>query len=108
MPFELLIRTLLRRISLLAKIHCEANWELPYKEIIAQANTIPLGKSDLRWVDWERYSTRQRQRMNLGGFVGASGYSGSVAPFLPLILLGQFVHVGKNTTFGLGKFLVQA
>lgn len=107
LSFELFMRTLLRRSSLLAQIHCETTWNLPYKTIIEQAGGISQAENQLRWIDWERYSNRQRRRMNFGGFVGTTVYQGELAPFLPLILLGQFLHLGKNTTFGLGKYLVR-
>ncbi|MGP8330291.1 MAG: CRISPR system precrRNA processing endoribonuclease RAMP protein Cas6 [Methanosarcinaceae archaeon] len=109
LPFALFIRTLLRRISLLGVIHCDGGWDLPYKQIIEQAEqTVRNARSDLTWVDWERYSTRQHQRMHFGGFVGTTEYAGELSPFLPLILLGQYLHVGKNTTFGLGKYRIES
>ena len=101
------MRNILRRISLLGKIHCGSTWELPYKEILEQAaKHVKLVDSNTGWYDWERYSNRQRTRMNMGGIIGTFTYEGNVAPFLPLILLGQFTHIGKNTTFGLGKYLL--
>lgn len=107
LPFELFARTVLRRISLLGRIHCGSDWELPYKEILNQADqTVQLTQSDLTWVDWERYSARQDRRMNLGGFVGGVTYEGNLMPFLSLIALGEFVHIGKNTSFGLGKYIM--
>ena len=106
-PFDLFIRSLLRRISLLARIHCNAEWDLPYKDIITAAGqNVRLAEHRTRWYDWERYSNRQKTRMNMGGIVGTLVYEGELAPFLPLLLLGQFTHVGKNTTFGLGKYVV--
>lgn len=107
LPFDLFVRTLLRRISLLGRIHCESDWDLPYQEIIEQAEQdVHMVESDLTWVDWERYSTRQKKRMKLGGIIGTITYEGQLPPFLPFIYLGQFIHIGKNTTFGLGKYVV--
>lgn len=106
-PFELFIRNLLRRISLLGKIHCESSWDLPYGEIIEQAtNSVHLLDNQLTWHSMERYSNRQGKKMNIGGFEGTVIYEGQFRSFLPLIILGQFTHVGKNTTFGLGKYVL--
>jgi CRISPR/Cas system endoribonuclease Cas6 (RAMP superfamily) len=81
---------------------------LPYKEIIDQAATqVKLVKSNTSWYDWERYSNRQQQRMNMGGIVGELVYEGELAPFLPLLRLGMYTHIGKNTTFGLGKYVAR-
>lgn len=105
--FGLFIRSLLRRISLLARIHCDARWDLPYQDIIAAAEQkVRLVKHRTSWYDWERYSNRQKTRMNMGGVVGSLTYEGELAPFLPLLLLGQYTHIGKNTTFGLGKYVL--
>jgi len=106
-PFDLLMRNILRRISLLGRIHCESDWDLPYKDILSQAEQdVQLVKSNTSWYNWERYSNRQRTRMNMGGIMGNLVYEGELAPFIPLIVLGQFTHIGKNTTFGLGKYVI--
>jgi CRISPR/Cas system endoribonuclease Cas6 (RAMP superfamily) len=37
-------------------------------------------------------------------FVVNITYEGNLAPFLPLLRAGETMHVGKGTSFGLGKF----
>ena len=44
-----------------------------------------------------------RRAIYLGGLVGTAAYEGDFAEFLPWLLWGQLVHVGKNATFGLGR-----
>jgi CRISPR/Cas system endoribonuclease Cas6 (RAMP superfamily) len=46
--------------------------------------------------------------MKMGGFVGKVEYQGQVSEFIPLFKLGEKVHVGKATGFGLGKYDVQS
>ncbi|MCM8779198.1 MAG: CRISPR system precrRNA processing endoribonuclease RAMP protein Cas6 [Candidatus Omnitrophica bacterium] len=104
--FHILIRALLHRLSALAYFHCGFTLELDYNLLISQAEKIKIKKSNLNWFDWERYSTRQNTKMKLGGFVGQITYEGDFKPFLPLVALGQFTHVGKNCTFGLGKYRI--
>ncbi len=58
----------------------------------------------IRWVDWERYSARPETRMLMGGFVGTAAFAGELAEFLPLLRLGEWVHVGKGTVMGLGLY----
>ena len=57
-------------------------------------NQVQLAEARTRWVDWERYSSRQDTRMKLGGFVGEVVYEGNLAPFLPYLVLGEMLHVG--------------
>jgi hypothetical protein len=42
--------------------------------------------------------------MKMGGFVGGVEYRGEISGFLPLLMLGEKVHVGKATGFGLGRY----
>jgi len=42
--------------------------------------------------------------MKMGGFVGDISFKGDLEKFLPFIILGEYIHVGKGTSFGLGKY----
>jgi CRISPR-associated endoribonuclease Cas6 len=103
--FDLLIRSLLRRASLLAELHGNMKWSLDYHALIqyAQENAT-LVKSELYNSDWERYSNRSEQRIKIMAFGGKIHYQGAIAPFLPLIQLGHYIHIGKKTSFGMGKY----
>lgn len=105
--FHVLIRALLRRVSNLSYFHCGADLDLDFRGLIAAAEQIKTLSSDLRWHDWERYSARQDTRMTLGGVLGQVTYRGDWHPFLPLLRLGEAVHVGKGTSFGLGKYVME-
>lgn len=107
LDFHVLIRALLRRLSNLAYFHCGGELQLDFRGLIAAAEQVETASSDLRWCDWERYSTRQEARMKLGGVVGRVTYKGDLRPFLPLLRLGAVVHVGKGTSFGLGKYVLE-
>lgn len=107
LTFDMVIRNLLRRVSALSYFHCGEELKTDFRGWIQRACEIRLDKSSLAWHDWERYSTRQRTRMSLGGFVGRVLFTGEVGEFLPLLRLGEFVHLGKGATFGLGKYTVE-
>jgi len=105
--FHILIRSLLRRIALLAYFHGnrhEMTWD--HNRIIATAESVRITVDHTRWWDWERYSTRQRERMKMGGIVGEVEYRGNTEPFLPIIKAGEIFHIGKGTSFGLGKYTI--
>jgi CRISPR/Cas system endoribonuclease Cas6 (RAMP superfamily) len=42
--------------------------------------------------------------MKLGGLIGDITFEGNITPFLPFLTLGRYIHVGKGTSFGLGKY----
>jgi CRISPR/Cas system endoribonuclease Cas6 (RAMP superfamily) len=81
--------------------------DLDFKELIERAENIKCADSDLRWYDWERYSARQDTRMKMGGFIGKVVFEGDIEEFMSLITLGEHVHVGKGTSFGLGKYKIR-
>lgn len=105
--FHHIIRTLLRRISSLSYFHCGELLELDFKALIERAENIKCTDRDLRWYDWERYSARQDTRMKMGGFIGKAVFEGNLEEFMPLLAMGEYVHVGKGTVFGLGKYKIR-
>lgn len=104
--FHVVISALLRRVSSLSYFYGGQRWDIDYRGWIAAAESVQIDHSDIRWVDWERYSTRQHRSMNLGGIVGSVTYQGDLAPFLPLLRLGELVHVGKSAVFGNGRYQI--
>lgn len=104
LDFHVLIRSLLRRISLLSYFHCGRELKLDFRGLIRRAQEVELAESELAWYDWGRYSGRQGARIKLGGFVGKVRFRGKLGEFMPLLLTGQEVHVGKGTSFGLGWY----
>ncbi|MCF8004884.1 MAG: CRISPR system precrRNA processing endoribonuclease RAMP protein Cas6 [Chromatiaceae bacterium] len=105
-----LLGTLATRIGLLADLYASPGVQQPLLErhaLHAAIDQVQLQTTQLRWVDWTRYSSRQRSHMQLGGLLGTLQLSGpGLAPLWPLIALGQWLHLGKNTSFGLGRYRV--
>lgn len=58
----------------------------------------------LRWVDFNRYSGRQRQAMKLGGVIGSIDLAGGFDRYALSLLQGVAdLGLGKGTSFGLGQ-----
>ncbi len=107
LEFHILIRNLLRRLSLLYYFHCNGDpSEWDFKGIIEQSKEIKVKEKNLSWYDWERYSGRQETRIKMGGFVGSITFEGNIEPFMQIIKAGEILHVGKGTGFGLGKYRI--
>jgi CRISPR-associated endoribonuclease Cas6 len=105
LEFHILIRNLLRRLSLLYYFHCggdPSEWD--FRGIIEMAKKVQVKEKTLRWYDWERYSGRQETRIKMGGFVGDITFEGDIKPFMQILEAGEVLHVGKGTAFGLGKY----
>ncbi len=98
-----LLMAAVRRASLIAECHASGppNWDYP--ALVRLAKTI-LGTRNLKWQDWTRRSSRQQQSMQLGGAIGTWQLEGELTPFMPALRIGEWLHIGKETVFGLGRY----
>lgn len=103
LPFHILVRAALRRISSLFASHGEGEPDIDYRGLAAAAREVETLHSSLYWKEWERWSNRQECSMLMGGLQGSISYRGRVERFLPLLDLCRLLHLGKQTSFGLGK-----
>lgn len=95
---------MVRRVLELATFHVPGaapDWTI--RPLLEHAGTVRITASDLRWFDWQRYSNRQERKVEMGGLLGSVELEGDLAPLATLLRTAEIVHVGKGTTFGLGK-----
>lgn len=104
LSFSQFINLITRRMKALWAIDGQEVWVDNYKEGMALAQDIKLVKNNLHWQDWTRYSGRQETKMQFGGLVGSITYEGDIDPFKEFLEFGSKVHLGKQTSFGLGLF----
>jgi len=102
-----LITALMRRASLLFELQADIPVLIEAPAMFAREAASLTDTRDLRWRDWTRYSSRQRAEMKLGGVLGSWRIMGDLTPFHPLLWLGQWLHVGKNATMGLGRYTIE-
>jgi hypothetical protein len=103
LPFHVLVRAMLRRISSLHHYHGDGEPALDYRGLVNRAKKVETAHSGIRWFDWRRFSNKQDQSMLMGGMIGEISYIGELGEFIPFIRFCEKVHLGKQTTFGLGK-----
>ena len=103
LTFEHLIRNLLRRIRFLSYFHCGEDLEVDAHALI-EATRAVTDVSDFRWFRGDRYSYRAEKSVPMGGFIGKVRFTGALAPFLPFIYLGEYLHIGHHTAFGHGQY----
>lgn len=108
--FLTLFRAMYRRILAISYFYCGQKLNFEYKMLTTQAKNIIIKKENLQWYNFKRYSKKQKSKMNLGGFIGPVTYQGEsdiLQLFLPFLVIGQYTHIGKNCTFGLGRYEVK-
>jgi hypothetical protein len=105
--FAAFFSSLLRRISMISYFHTDYPLDTDFASLTAQAGTIQFSNQQLKWYDWTRYSSRQQTEMNMGGLVGSLSLDmHGLQQFWPYLWLGQWTHLGKATSMGLGAYSI--
>lgn len=101
--FHHLVKRLRDRVNALAYFYCGETLDVDFRELGCRAEGVKEVAVAGRWIEQNR-RTRKGAVQDLGGFVGTVTYRGDLESFLPLLLLGEYVHVGKNAAFGNGWY----
>lgn len=64
-------------------------------------------RSDLKFVEMQRFSNRQKSRMNLGGLKGTVSITGLDKQSYIYLKIGEIIGAGKQTVFGLGSYIIK-
>ena len=106
--FRALARGIVRRLRILSQVHGAGEWaQSEYGPLLDMADQVRLEHHETTWIGGTRYS-QQGGRMPLEGFVGQAWYAadGDLRPLLPVLWLGQWVHVGKGGVWGCGRYQI--
>ncbi len=109
-PLRLVLQRQLERLSALRSLYGTGG-PLPgttVRALLEQANGAQQDGDGMRWQDWMRTSGRTGLRMPWGGLTGEVAYRGELGALLPWLALGDWLHVGAKTTFGLGHYRIVA
>ena len=98
--FEVFFKTVVRRIMLLSALFCNTDFD-SFSKIELNSD---VKENRLRLYQWQRYSNRQQDKIEMNGFVGSIIFKGVSPEAVKLIKLASFMNIGKNTVFGLGEF----
>lgn len=71
------------------------------------SSKIITTKKDIELVNMERYSNRTNEKMDFGGLMGSMSFHGDLSLFVPWLYAAQILHIGGNTTFGMGRIEVE-
>lgn len=104
--FHHLVRRLRDRINALIISYCGGQLETDYSGIAERALKVKKVRSDLRWFELKRKSRTQGTFHDQSGFVGEITFQGDLKEFLPLLLAGEYLHVGEDAVFGNGWYKI--
>ncbi|MCX8070787.1 MAG: CRISPR system precrRNA processing endoribonuclease RAMP protein Cas6 [Thermodesulfovibrionales bacterium] len=109
--FENFFRLLLKRIINLNNIY--GNGKDFDKQTIQSEKDFLLTRAQdiqtqdaIRWIDLERYSSRQSKRLKIGGIIGAVTLKGDLDELYPFLKIGEVIHAGIHTTSGFGRYRI--
>lgn len=118
-PKELLL-ALARRMQQLTSVYIGVPEPFDWQAVQRAAERLEETRK-MEWGEFIRYSTRQAKSeqtsselqessrkvavpRKLGGMVGTWELRGDLTLIAPLLAFGELMHVGKATTFGLGRY----
>jgi CRISPR-associated endoribonuclease Cas6 len=103
--FALLIERLAERLWALGSLYQQwPRWD--YRELLEEARLVRLVHWKWCYEQRERRSSRTGQIHSLGGFTGTATYEGPIGNFLPLLEVGRWTGVGRQTVWGKGEIQV--
>jgi hypothetical protein len=105
--FHHMFKRLRDRLSSLLYFYCGAESNVEQRELFALlgelSEKVEVTSSSLHRHENFRL-TRRKEHHPLSGFTGTISFSGDLRPFLPLLVAGEWISVGKNTVFGNGWY----
>jgi hypothetical protein len=99
-----LVRGITSRVAQVCERYGEGSDREEAARLCGDSGALEIEDYRLVWKDLNRYSNRTQGKMNFGGLVGSIRLSGDLTALVPWICAAQTLHMGKNTTFGLGRF----
>ena len=104
--FQTLIRNITNRIISITERYGGWTDRNEAEKVLALAAEVRTVREELRVERMERYSNRINGKMDFSGMTGEVEYEGELSPFVPWLYAAQTLHVGRNTTFGMGRIEV--
>jgi len=106
--FKPLFQRLLDRLESLSRDFSDAKLEVDFAGLVKAAEGVRVVENGLRWEELRSYSTRQQRDTPTSGLLGmVTLEADDWSPFLPWLVWGQFVHVGKDAVKGNGWYTLE-
>ncbi len=107
--FGPIAEAVVRRLRILSVVHGGGEWPREeYGPLLDLADGVRLDHHETAWVGYDRFS-QSSGKYDVDGFVGQAWYSSDadLRPLLPVLRLGQWLHIGKQYVLGCGRYNVE-
>ena len=102
--FQQLFKRVRDRVNALSTFYGSGPIEADFKDLGKRSEQVRTLDTSVAWQERSRRSSRTHQRHELSGFVGNCTYEGDLREFLPWLIAGEMVHVGRHTAWGNGLY----
>jgi hypothetical protein len=89
-------RSVMRRVSSLSYYYGESELDCDFKALTRQFDDVICSE--------DRFCYTKNQNNKMTGITGYGRFQGDFSQFLPLLMIGSYVHTGKGATFGMGMY----
>ena len=91
------------RINALSTFFGTGPLTIDFAGLGARAEQVRTVSSDVQWIQRFRTSSKTHKRHELSGFTGSAVYEGELEEFVPWLAIGELVHLGKHSAWGMGQ-----
>ncbi len=105
--FQTIIRNITNRLEAVAARY--GGWvdRAEAERIQILSAEVSVIQKHLELKNMKRYSNRLGEKMDFSGLLGSIQFEGELTPFVPWLYAAQILHMGRNTTFGMGRIEVE-
>jgi len=100
-----LVNNILRRLVQLSRFWVVDDQHL-FDDLYTYQPLIPPHQTTNHcyFEDWQRFSKKSGENLPFGGLKGQVSFFGNITHITPILKIGEILHIGGKTTFGLGRY----
>jgi len=102
--FHHIFKRLRDRINSMSTFFGNGPLDVDFRGLGERSEKIGKIGSRFEWCDRDRTSSKTGQRHEISGFTGEATFHGELDEFIPWLVMGEMLHVGKHTAWGNGRF----
>ncbi len=105
--FEVLINSINKRLENLTSYYPDTKLPTVSDLLLKKASGVKLVKDDTSLYRFHKYSKHKSRHQGFSGIIGEAVYQGDIDEFLPALTLGEWLLIGKNTSYGMGRYKIR-